>query len=68
MEFFVNMVGIIIGSISLLNIQLRIVDTIFPQQQERRKIIQYTLLMGFLVASSLLIFTYIIQPYLKDYT
>lgn len=68
MEFFIKMIGIVIGSISLLNIQLRIVDTIFPQQQERRKIIQYTLLMGFLVASSLLVFTYIIQPYLKDYT
>lgn len=53
---------VIIISILILNIQLRIVNRIFPQKEDKRKILWYTLLMGAIVASSLLVFVYFVQP------
>lgn len=65
MSIIIKSVIIVILSILLLNIQVRIVNRIFPQKEVKRKILWYTLLMGVLVASSLLCFTYIVQPYVS---
>ena len=64
MPIVIKSLVIVILSILLLNIQVRIVNKLFPQKEVKRRILWYTLLMGFLVASSLLAFTYIVQPYL----
>lgn len=65
MLIIIKSIVIVILSILLLNIQVRIVNRIFPQKEVKRKILWYTLLMGLLVASSLLAFTYIVQPYIS---
>lgn len=64
MPLILKTIVILIISILLLNIQLRIVHKIFPQKEEKKKILTYTLLMGAIVASTLLVFTYYIQPYI----
>lgn len=66
MAIVLKSIVIVILSILLLNIQVRIVNRIFPQKEMKRKILWYTLLMGLLVASSLLCFTYIVQPYIAS--
>lgn len=53
-------------SIILLNAQLRIVATIFPSKQEKKKILAYTLFMWAIIAWLILFFTYYIQPLLSD--
>lgn len=53
---------IILISIAILNAQTRFVSVIFPNTKEKKKIFQYTLLMGFLVASLLLGFSHFLQP------
>lgn len=59
---------ILIASIALINTQVRLVRTLFPQKQESRKMLWYTLLMGWWVASLLLLFSYGIQPYLDTFS
>lgn len=68
MNIIVKSILVVIISVFLINIQVWIVRTIFPQAQQRKKILLSTLLMGSLVASALLIFTYIIQPQLPQYS
>ena len=53
---------IILASIASINAQVWLVLTLFPQKQEKRKILRYTLCMGWWVASLLLFFSYIVQP------
>ncbi len=55
---------ILIASIAIINAQVWLVQTLFPQKEEKRKILGYTLFMGWWVASLLLLFSYIIQPWL----
>lgn len=59
---------ILIASIALINTQVRLVRTLFPQKQESTKMLWYTLLMGWWVASLLLLFSYGIQPYLDNFS
>ena len=53
---------IVLLSIVLINMQVRLVRTIFPQKEEKHKVLLYTLLMGAFVASALVIFSKLIQP------
>jgi hypothetical protein len=63
MSIIIKIIAIVILSILLLNIQVWIIGRLFPHAEEKRKVLGYTLLMGAIVASLLLVFTYIVQPY-----
>lgn len=58
---------IVLLSIVLINMQVRLVRTIFPQKEEKHKVLLYTLLMGAFVASALVIFSQFISPYIQWY-
>ncbi len=58
---------IIIASIAILNTQVRLVTTLFPHKEEKKKILRYTLFMGAWVASLLLLFSYVVQPRVADF-
>lgn len=66
MSIIIKLIAIGIISIFLLNIQVWIIGRLFPSKEEKRKVLWYTLLMGAVVASLLLAFTYVIQPYIQN--
>lgn len=66
MWLIVQSIIVVVSSFFLLNAQLRIARTIFPVQIHRHKIIGITLLMGLLVASWLLVYVYVLAPFLKE--
>lgn len=66
MWLVIQSIIVLISSFFLLNAQLRIARTIFPEQKQRHKILGITLLMGLLVASWLLAYMYVLAPFLKE--
>lgn len=58
----IKSICVLLVSIVVLNLQLRIVRTVFPHKEEKNKVLLYTLLMGAFVASALIIFTHLIAP------
>lgn len=67
-ERIIKIIWLLLISTALLNLQVWIVRTLFPNAKEKTRIFRYTLLMWGLATGIILVYTYLVQPRMYSFT
>lgn len=63
----IKIIWLLLISVSILNLQVWIVRTLFPNAKEKNRIFGYTVLMWAIATWLILLYTYLLQPHIQTF-